>query len=332
MFARPDGEILHLTSAGLKSYRSPVDRLKAIAAHGAVIEPGYELAIKGPDDLNRGEKARYTWLSPTKKLITATLAELERRSTSIFFSTPALPLKADPLKAHFRWTLPDGSLIEATWPELDAALRQILGKPHRHSFMKTGFSIKVHRALSARRREPTALGRFLPLRDLKLARSSMLPSPGYRMLEQAKRAALEEIVDLMAAHQLTVVDLADLGDGKQCQNAAKSSNPSAKSKLPAKYRHPKTGETWSGHGRPPAWIENVKNRSRFLTTPGAHASVTKQQMKTTNALKGKRRNTKTVAPKYRDPRTGVTWSGRGLAPAWIRDAEDRTLFLIKNET
>ena len=27
-----------------------------------------------------------------------------------------------------------------------------------------------------------------------------------------------------------------------------------------------------------------------------------------------------VAPKYRDPATGQTWSGRGLQPRWLREA------------
>ncbi|TQL81174.1 H-NS histone family protein [Delftia sp. HK171] len=31
--------------------------------------------------------------------------------------------------------------------------------------------------------------------------------------------------------------------------------------------------------------------------------------------------------KYRDPRTGKTWSGRGRAPTWIR-GQDRVPFLI----
>jgi len=35
---------------------------------------------------------------------------------------------------------------------------------------------------------------------------------------------------------------------------------------------------------------------------------------------------KTVAPKYRDPKTGTTWSGRGRAPAWI--GKNRDKFLI----
>ncbi|MEX3954157.1 H-NS histone family protein [Paraburkholderia sp. EG287B] len=36
-----------------------------------------------------------------------------------------------------------------------------------------------------------------------------------------------------------------------------------------------------------------------------------------------------VAPKYADPKTGATWSGRGLAPFWIRDVKDRSKFLIE---
>lgn len=35
------------------------------------------------------------------------------------------------------------------------------------------------------------------------------------------------------------------------------------------------------------------------------------------------------APKYRDPATGTTWTGRGKPPAWIKDAADRTPFEIQ---
>lgn len=34
-----------------------------------------------------------------------------------------------------------------------------------------------------------------------------------------------------------------------------------------------------------------------------------------------------VAPKYRDPATGQTWTGRGKAPKWIQ-GQDRTPFAI----
>jgi DNA-binding protein H-NS len=34
-----------------------------------------------------------------------------------------------------------------------------------------------------------------------------------------------------------------------------------------------------------------------------------------------------VAPKYKDPISGATWSGRGKAPKWI-EGQDRSLFAI----
>lgn len=36
-----------------------------------------------------------------------------------------------------------------------------------------------------------------------------------------------------------------------------------------------------------------------------------------------------LAPKYRDPETGETWTGRGKPPKWIAPYEDRNQFLIK---
>lgn len=35
-----------------------------------------------------------------------------------------------------------------------------------------------------------------------------------------------------------------------------------------------------------------------------------------------------VAPKYRDPATGATWTGRGRTPKWM-DGKNRDAFLIK---
>lgn len=40
-------------------------------------------------------------------------------------------------------------------------------------------------------------------------------------------------------------------------------NVARKSASVARYRNPKTGETWSGRGRSPAWLAG-KNRERFL--------------------------------------------------------------------
>ncbi|HDR9474391.1 H-NS histone family protein [Burkholderia multivorans] len=54
---------------------------------------------------------------------------------------------------------------------------------------------------------------------------------------------------------------------------------------------------------------------------------------TPEQLFGRRRTSGTKAsgplpPKYRDPKTGATWSGRGKAPQWIAGAKNRTRFLI----
>jgi DNA-binding protein H-NS len=47
------------------------------------------------------------------------------------------------------------------------------------------------------------------------------------------------------------------------------------------------------------------------------------------ALRGRRRAGATVGvPKYRDPKTGKTWTGRGKPPAWIAGARNRDAFLI----
>lgn len=46
------------------------------------------------------------------------------------------------------------------------------------------------------------------------------------------------------------------------------------------------------------------------------------------ATKAKKRKGGTVAPKYQDPKTGQTWTGRGRAPAWIA-GKNYEKFLIK---
>jgi DNA-binding protein H-NS len=45
--------------------------------------------------------------------------------------------------------------------------------------------------------------------------------------------------------------------------------------------------------------------------------------------RGRPRSSSGPSPaKYRDPATGTTWSGRGRAPNWIRNAKNRDKFLI----
>jgi DNA-binding protein H-NS len=71
-----------------------------------------------------------------------------------------------------------------------------------------------------------------------------------------------------------------------------------------------------------------------LTTADIDAHVDgKQRGKRTGATsKAGSKSETTVAPKYRDPKTGATWSGRGRAPQWIARVKNRDRFLIGGET
>jgi DNA-binding protein H-NS len=93
----------------------------------------------------------------------------------------------------------------------------------------------------------------------------------------------------------------------------------------AKYRNPKSGATWSGHGRAPGWIANVKDRSKFLVDSSGSSSAL------AHAAEAKATGDYVRGPqpaKYRDPMSGATWSGRGRAPEWLTSAKDRSTFLI----
>jgi len=70
---------------------------------------------------------------------------------------------------------------------------------------------------------------------------------------------IAQIQGLMAEYGLTVEDIAP--KRRRGRPAGGKAN-GEKQPLPPKYRDPKTGKTWSGRGRAPAWIG--KNPGRFL--------------------------------------------------------------------
>ena len=57
-------------------------------------------------------------------------------------------------------------------------------------------------------------------------------------------------------------------------------------------------------------------------------ALTEQEIFGSARVPGKEKKQRAdIESKYRDPATGKEWTGRGLAPKWIRD-QDRTQFLI----
>lgn len=156
-----------------------------------------------------------------------------------------------------------------------------------------------------------------------------------RLQEQAEAikakkasATLDRIVALMKESGISVADIeAQIGGKKRGARPGKKTAAVAAvaAVAAAKYMDPKTGATWSGRGRAPAWIASAKNRDRFLVDGNASkASVA-------TGSKAKRPGNYRRGPqpaKYRDPESGATWSGRGPAPAWLTNVKDRSKFAI----
>ena len=78
------------------------------------------------------------------------------------------------------------------------------------------------------------------------------------LAEQARKDELVEakkrIHELMAASGLTVADL---------QSVKKESKEKKQGSVQAKYRDPASGQTWTGRGRAPRWLDG-KNKDDFL--------------------------------------------------------------------
>jgi DNA-binding protein H-NS len=66
--------------------------------------------------------------------------------------------------------------------------------------------------------------------------------------------AKAKIADIMQQHGLTLADLGAVGKAK----SQKTRQP-----VPAKYKNPETGETWTGRGRAPLWLAR-KDKESFL--------------------------------------------------------------------
>jgi DNA-binding protein H-NS len=79
-----------------------------------------------------------------------------------------------------------------------------------------------------------------------------------KLAEQAREGevaeARKQVLELMQAHGLRVEDLA----------SPKKATPAAKTgTVKAKYRDPDSGQTWTGRGRAPRWLNN-RNKDEFL--------------------------------------------------------------------
>jgi DNA-binding protein H-NS len=87
-----------------------------------------------------------------------------------------------------------------------------------------------------------------------------------------KKPVITAIIQAMTQYGITYQELRTAsGNGAALPGAANHGRRGAQRKVrrvPAKYRNPKTGETWSGRGRTARWIVQAesegKSREKFL--------------------------------------------------------------------
>jgi DNA-binding protein H-NS len=176
----------------------------------------------------------------------------------------------------------------------------------------------------------------MPTLEQIQAKLKKLQAQADLIVARKAQAAVDQIRDLMLKHGLTTEDIEAKARAKRAARGLNGHAGNGKAKAigaakAAKYRDHKTGATWTGHGRAPGWIAGVKDRTQFLIEGASEVkSVAKAVAKAalTRAKGSKGQPKGAQPPKYLNPKTGATWSGRGPAPAWLATVKDRTKFLI----
>ncbi|MCX4164201.1 MULTISPECIES: H-NS histone family protein [Paraburkholderia] len=140
------------------------------------------------------------------------------------------------------------------------------------------------------------------------ARMKKLQAQAEKILAKRAQAAVDQIRTLMIKHGLTTEDIearakARREGTRKAANAAKGVTgkrvkvATKKGKLPPKYLNLKTGETWSGHARPPAWIKDVKDRSKFLIAGAVDSAASTVKAAVKGARGAKKAGRKAAAKK-----------------------------------
>ena len=147
------------------------------------------------------------------------------------------------------------------------------------------------------------------------AKIKKLEQQAEALIAKQSSGVIEKIRKLMAEHGLTAADIEGHAGGKGRAKKVGAKTVSKGGTAAVKYRDPKSGATWTGHGRAPQWIASAKNRDKFLVD-GGKATATPAP-----ASKAKAAGNYVRGPQpalYRDPKSparlgaGVGARRRGL--------------------
>jgi len=84
-----------------------------------------------------------------------------------------------------------------------------------------------------------------------------------RQIKDARNRELSDAVsrvrELIVEYELTETDIFPRGRGSRVA----APYGVVKAKVAPKYRNPATGQTWTGRGKPPRWIQTAEDRAKY---------------------------------------------------------------------
>lgn len=159
---------------------------------------------------------------------------------------------------------------------------------------------------------------------LQLAREiATLQAAADKQLMAEKREAVARLNETIAKYELSAADLKfplAKAPGAASLTQSRPVN-TATDPVTAKYSDGK-GNSWGGRGPRPAWLRTALLAGKSLDSFTGSVSIAPAKP-ASPAHKEAGSSPKagfTVKPKYRHPGTGETWSGRGSAPRWLKEA------------
>lgn len=101
---------------------------------------------------------------------------------------------------------------------------------------------------------------------------SKLQKKAEALQTKRRKPVIASIVSSMREYNITPEEIVAAFNGStkttRAASGRKSAAPAAKRQVAPKYRHPETGETWSGRGKAPRWLAAEeaagKKRETFL--------------------------------------------------------------------
>jgi DNA-binding protein H-NS len=164
----------------------------------------------------------------------------------------------------------------------------------------------------------------MPTLESIQARMKKLQAQADALIAKKAQIAVDQIRALMLKHGLTTEDIearakarreGKAAAGRVAYKKSATSAAATKGKMPAKYRDPKTGATWSGHARPPQWIKDVKDRTKFLIDGAGAATDSGVASKAKSAAKKSASVKKVAAKKVAAKKSMASKKGARKVPA-----------------